>query len=129
MRRAPPGAAARPQRPLAADEDEDAGATKRARGPGSAVVGRWQEMPVRSSSMGSLRAGAAAAGGAAPAAPRRPREAGVVEAEQFMKYFHLVPAAVRPRGCSSHGKVASDWGTREQLSSQSPNTKLALCDQ
>jgi hypothetical protein len=105
-RGAPPGSAARPQRPLAADEDEDAGATKRARGPGSAVVGRWQEMPVRSSSMGSLRAGAAAggAGGAAPAAP--PREPGVVEAEQFMKYFHLVPAAVRPRGCSSYGKVA-----------------------
>jgi len=127
MRRAPPRAAARPQRPLAADEDEDAGATKRARGPGSAVVGRWQEMPVRSSSMGSLRAGAAAAGGAAPAAPRRPREAGVVEAEQFMKYFHLVPAAVRPRGCSSHERwpLTGEPGNSCHLRVPTPNLRCA----
>lgn len=85
--------------PCPPDDEEDTGATKRTRGPGSAVVGRWTDIPSRSSSSGSLRAGAGAGAGASsgavPTPPRRPRDAGVLEAAQFMKYFHLVPAAVR----------------------------------
>ena len=87
------------QVPCPPDDEEDTGAIKRARGPGSAVVGRWTDIPSRSSSSGSLRAGAgtnaAANSGATPTPPRRARDASVVEAAQFMKYFHLVPAAVR----------------------------------
>ncbi|KAK9841748.1 hypothetical protein WJX81_000543 [Elliptochloris bilobata] len=84
------------QVPVPPDDEEDAGASKRARGPGSAVVGRWTDIPSRSSSTGSQRAGTNAGGaaaGAGPAPPRRPRDPAVVEAAQFMKYFHLVPAA------------------------------------
>lgn len=93
-------------------DDGEAGSSKRAKGSGGAIVGRWQETPSRSGSAKELRsAGAAqpqasAAAEKAAATPgsanfgqkqgRKLRESGAVDVLQFLKYFHLVPAQV---GC------------------------------
>lgn len=91
------------------DDEEQGSASKRAKGSGGAVVGRWQEQPTRSSSQKELRNtpphGAAAgvpgsgspgqaAGGQTPKQARKPRDPSVIEVLRFMKYFHLVPAQV-----------------------------------
>lgn len=99
-----------PQVPSPPDDGE-AGSSKRAKGSGGAIVGRWQETPSRSSSAKELRsagiaqlqAGTAAEKGvAAPGSAnsvqkhgRKLRETGAVDVLQFLKYFHLVPAQVR----------------------------------
>lgn len=90
-------------------DDGEAGGNKRAKGSSGAVVGRWQETPVRSSSAKELRAaatapqqpGGSAEKGASPSGPaqaqkqaRKLREPGAVDVLQFLKYFHLVPAQV-----------------------------------
>ena len=90
-------------------DDGEGGGNKRAKGSSGAVVGRWQETPVRSSSAKELRNAAAlpqpggsaekgaSPSGAAPAQKqgRKLREPGAVDVLQFLKYFHLVPAQVR----------------------------------
>lgn len=101
------------QVPAPPEDDEEGSASKRAKGSGGAVVGRWQEQPSRSASHKELRAAAAAGGpaggpgaksgdgqvspggGPAPKQARKPRDPSIVEVLQFMKYFHLVPAQVR----------------------------------
>ena len=95
------------QVPAPVDDEEEGSASKRAKGSGGAVVGRWQEQVSRSASHKELRAAAAAAGDAklgdvspggggtaAPKQARKPRDPNVVEVLRFMKYFHLVPAQV-----------------------------------
>ena len=102
--------------PAPQDDGEEGGsASKRAKGSGGAVVGRWQEQVSRSASHKELRAAAAAGtatggaksgdtgstspggSGSATKLARKPRDPNVVEVLRFTKYFHLVPAQV----CSS----------------------------
>ncbi len=94
-------------------DDNEGGGNKRAKGSSGAVVGRWQETPVRSSSAKELRNAAAspqpggsAEKGASPSGAaaaqkqgRKLREPGAVDVLQFLKYFHLVPAQVRGPPC------------------------------
>ena len=84
--------------------------SKRAKGSGGAVVGRWQETPSRSGSAKELRSAGAVQpqassatekGAATPGSAnslqkqgRKLRETGAVDVLQFLKYFHLVPAQV-----------------------------------
>ena len=93
-------------------DDGEAGSSKRAKGSGGAIVGRWQETPSRSGSAKELRSAGAAQPQASSAAEkaaatpgnassvqkqgRKLRESGAVDVLQFLKYFHLVPAQV---GC------------------------------
>ena len=93
-------------------DDGEAGSSKRAKGSGGAIVGRWQETPSRSGSAKELRSAGAAQPQASAAAEkaaampgsassvqkqgRKLRESGAVDVLQFLKYFHLVPAQV---GC------------------------------
>ena len=96
-------------------DDGEVGGNKRAKGSSGAVVGRWQETPVRSSSAkelrnaaaspqpgGSAEKGASPLGANAPAQKqgRKLREPGAVDVLQFLKYFHLVPAQVRDPFCA-----------------------------
>ncbi|BDA41097.1 probable inactive ubiquitin carboxyl-terminal hydrolase 54 at C-terminar half [Coccomyxa sp. Obi] len=98
------------QVPAPPDDGEETGsASKRAKGSGGAVVGRWQEQVSRSASHKELRAAAAAgtaAGtksgdtgstspggtGSATKPARKPCDPNIVEVLRFTKYFHLVPA-------------------------------------
>lgn len=121
--RRPPAEAARGGRGRGRGRDE-ARARARLGGRGALAgdAGALQQhgQPARRRGSGRRRSA-----GGATAAARGGRRGGRAVYEVFS------PGARRgapPRLLQSR-TVASDWGTREQLSSQSPNTKLALCDQ
>jgi hypothetical protein len=74
------------QVPMPSEDDEGTVPNKR-----SKATGGWQEQTSRSSSQRQQQA--AAAGPAALA--KKPRDPNFVEVQQYIKYFHLVPAQVR----------------------------------